>query len=120
MRNIPAQFGRVRPGIVLTLPLAAGTTMQPGQVYKVTFTSGALGAKKFRNPGGVPQFVSLKTTGDVHVVFGDDLVPAATDNHALLQAGDGWQDFMLLASDTSFDVKGDTAGGNFYIILSSQ
>ena len=121
MRNIPPQFGRVRPGPVLTLPLAAGTTMQPGQVYKLTFTNVASAVQTFRAaPAPVPQFVSLKTTASVHPIFGDATVADPTNANALLEPADSWQDFMLLPGDTSFKVKGDTAGGDLYLLLSSQ
>lgn len=121
MRNIPPQFGRVRPGAVRTLPLVAPATMLPGEVYKFTFTSAASAAQTFRlAPALVPQFISIKTTADVHPAFGDASVADPTNSNALLQSGDSWQDFMLLPSDTSFKVKGDTAGGDIYLILSSQ
>jgi hypothetical protein len=122
MRNIPPQFGRVRPGAIRSLPLAAGETMLPGEVYKLAFTGSASAVQTFRlAPALVPQFVSVKSTGDCHLIFGDVNVPDPTDSNVLLQAGDSWQDFMLLPTDTSFKVKGDGAStGNFYLILSSQ
>lgn len=121
MRNIPPQFGRIRPGAIRTLPLVAPATMLPGEVYKFTFTSAASLVQTFRlAPALVPQFVSIKTTADVHPIFGDANVVDPTNSNALLVAGDSWQDFMLLPSDTSFKLKGDTTGGDFYILLSSQ
>lgn len=122
MRNVPPQFGRVRPGAIRTLPLAAGATMLPGETYKLAFTGSASAVQTFRlAPALVPQFVTIKTTGDCHPIFGDVNVADPTDSNALLQAGDSWQDWMLLPGDTSFKVKGDAAStGNFYIILSSQ
>lgn len=122
MRNIPAQFGRARPGAIRALPLAGGATMQPGEVYKFTFTSSASAVQTFRasTPSLVPQFVSIKTTADVHIAFGDASVTDPTNANALIQPGDSWQDFMLLPLDTSFKVKGDTTGGDIYLILSSQ
>jgi hypothetical protein len=121
MRNIPPQFGRVRPGAIRALPLAAGATMLPGEIYKFTFTSSASAVQTFRlAPALVPQFISVKTTADVHPIFGDVNVVDPTNGNVLLQAGDSWQDFMLLPGDTSFKLKGDTAGGDFYMILSSQ
>jgi hypothetical protein len=121
MKNIAAQFARIRPGAIRTLPLAAGQTMLPGEVYKLTFTSAASAVQTFRlAPALNEQFVSIKTTADCHPIFGDVNVVDPTNGNALLQPGDSYQDFVLLAGDTSFKVKGDTAGGDFYIILSSQ
>jgi hypothetical protein len=95
--------------------------MLPGEVYKFTFTSAASAVQTFRlAPALVPQFISIKTTADVHPIFGDENVAAPTNSHALIQAGDSFQDFMLLPTDTSFRVKGDTTGGDLYMILSSQ
>lgn len=122
MRNIPAQFARIRPGNIRTLPLGAGQTMQPGEVYKFTFAVTASLFQQIRNPGGVPQYVSLKTTADVHVAFGAnnaDVVDPTIGN-ALMQPGDSWQDWALLPTDTGFKVKGDTGAGDIYLVLSSQ
>lgn len=96
----------------------------PGETVKFTFTSSASGAQTIRSAVAfqnlAPLWISIKVTADCHICFGGGGVGAPTNADALFQASDGWQDFMLLAGDTSFRVKGDSAGGDIYLWYSGR
>lgn len=124
---------RVRPGRRFTLPATAGNPQQPGDVIKIAFTGTASLEQIFRVSGTWPlpeQFISMKTTSDVHVVFGPSAarIPVATgglqdptDADLLLQPGDSWQDFQLSNVDEAFKLKGDgVSAGNFYLLISGR
>jgi hypothetical protein len=117
---------RLRPGRRFTLPATVNNLVQPGDVIKFTFTNVASAEQILRFPptNGWPlseQYISIKVTADCHVVFGPaGGVTDPTNADALFQPGDSWQDFQLNNTDASFKVKGDVAGGDIYMILSSR
>jgi hypothetical protein len=106
-----AAMDRLRPG-------------SPGEVIKFTFTSGSSAAQAIRAAVAfqslAPLYISVKVTADCHIVFGGLLVGPASNADALFQAGDGWQDMLLLSDDVAFRVKGDVAGGDIYIWRSGR
>lgn len=106
-----AAADRVRPGA-------------PGETIKFTFTSTASAYQSIRAPvtheQKVPKYISIKCTVACHVVFGGVDVGAPTNGDALFEPTDGWQDVMLLSTDTGFRVKGDTTGGDFYVWFSGH
>lgn len=96
----------------------------PGLSGKFTFTSSASTFQTIRTATvGVklsPVYVSIKTTADMHIVFGDANVGAPDNTFPLFQAGDGWQDFVLMPEMNGFRIKGDVGGGDFYWFVSSR
>lgn len=99
-----------------------------GGTVKFTFTSADSGLQDitFHSQAAVggfavpnaPLYVMIKTTADVHLLFGqaEELGSAVTNTNApLFQAVDGWQDFLLMPNWNKFRVKGDSAGGDIYI-----
>jgi hypothetical protein len=118
---------RLRPGREFTLPASASNTPQPGDVIKFTFTSAASAEQRFRFPASAAmwplneQYLSVKVTADCHIAFGPaGSVADPTNAGALLQPSDSWQDFQLNVDDQSFKIKGDSTGGDVYIILSAR
>lgn len=117
---------RLRPGRRFVPPATANNLPLPGDIIKFTFTNVASGEQLFRfAPAGAwplsEQYVSIKVTADVHVAFGPaGGVTDPTNADALFQAGDSWQDFQLNNTDAAFKTKGDTAGGDIYILLSGR
>lgn len=108
---------RVRPGAPGLGAAAPGT---PGGVIKFTFTSAASALQTLRANPGSPLYISMKTTVACHICVGDSSIGAPTNTEFFLEPGDSWQDFMLMREDTSFRVKGDTAGGDLYILFSGH
>ena len=108
-----AAADRVRPG-------------PPGSGVKFSFTSSASAFQqipnrtKTANQQGSCQYISVKATVACHLVFGDDDVGAPTNADMLLEPTDGWQDMMLISSDTGFRVKGDATSGDLYIWFSGH
>lgn len=96
----------------------------PGESIKFTFTASASAYQEIRakasNRQNTPLYVSIKCTVAAHIVFGNSAVGAPTNAEPLFEPADGWQDVMLLPSDTGFRVKGDTAGGDIYIWISGH
>lgn len=102
----------------------------PGTGIKFTFTAAASAVQSvpFHNPPPVGGFavgqgalyVSFKVTAACHVCFGDGAVGAPTNADPMFEPADGWQDFVLLPSDTAFRVKGDSVGGDIYMFASGR
>lgn len=122
-------FERVRPGRRFVPPATSINLSKPGDIIKFTFLVTVSLEQIFRFSSGWPytqQFVSMKTTADVHVAFGPsaarrpgELVDP-TNADLLLQPGDSWQDFQIDEVDEAFKVKGDLVGGDFYLLLSGR
>lgn len=103
----------------------------PGTTIKFTFTnaSSVLQAIRAAVTGGnisIALYISVKiVTADgtgAHMCFGDvtTLAGNVTNADALFHPADGWQDMMLLPSQNSFKIKGDTVGGDVYIWFSGH
>lgn len=131
MPDILQALQRVRPGRKFTPPANGGNASQPGDVIKQPFTTTAGAETVFRFSAngagaGLPAtFVSIKSTGRVHVVFGPtgSLTSAPNDGDYLLEAGDSWQDFQLNNGDASFRIVGDSVSGgtgDFYLLISGR
>lgn len=93
----------------------------PGTTIKFAFTAVSSALQSLGAMAGLPaaaKYVSIKTTADVHVCFGNaaSLSGAVTDADFILQVADGWQDVLILPGVDSFKAKGDGAAtGSLYI-----
>jgi hypothetical protein len=86
----------------------------------LAFTSAAGAATLVRAANGYALYISVKTTGAVHLAFGDATVGAPTNTDPLFEAADGWQDMVLRPEQTHVRAKGDTGAGSLYIWFSGR
>lgn len=129
MTNLHQAMQRVRPGRMFTMPATAVNMSLPGDTIKFTFLSTVSAEQIFRfsplggkgGSGLPPIFVSIKVTAAAHILFGPsgDIVDP-TNSAALYEPADSWQDYQLNAGDSAFKIKGDSAGGDLYLLLSSR
>lgn len=128
MPGIIKALERVGPHRRFTLPATANNRSLPGDIIKFTFTNVASLEQIFRYADSPLQetFVSVKTTADLHLVFGRSnanqgiAIVVPTTGDLLLQASDSWQDWQLSAGDDMFKTIGDTTGGDLYLLLSGR
>lgn len=128
MGTVIAALERVRPGREFALPATTTNQIRPGDVIKFTFAATASLQQIFRTPTAAGNnwpypnmFISIKATADVHVAFGPvGAVTDPTNSGFVLQPGDSWQDFNLNNDDAAFKCRGDTTGGDLYILFSSR
>lgn len=93
----------------------------PGTTIKFAFVATSSALQSLGAMAGISaaaKYVSIKTTADVHICFGNaiSLAGSVTDADFILQPGDGWQDVLILPGIDSFKAKGDGANtGSLYI-----
>lgn len=129
MADILQALQRVRPGRMFTMPATAVNMSQPGDCIKFTFLSTVSAEQIFRysalgGKGGnslPPIYVSIKVTAAAHILFGPsgDIIDP-TNSAALYEPADSWQDYQLNAGDSAFKIKGDSAGGDLYLLIASR
>lgn len=92
----------------------------PGTGIVLAFTVAAGAATPIRAANGPARYISVKTTADVHLVFGDSTVGAPTNSDTLFTAADSYQDMIILPETTHVRAKGDVGNGSIYIWFSGR